>query len=275
MYKQLYGHLNKLVSVICALIIFSTPFFTGCTAKVEFANQLPSHKGTTGTFTDQVVIEDAQNFTVSYHGNWKLVNLRFKSEAREIDFDQTLVLKQRGTEVQLPDSLADAWVIDVPVRSVAANEDGEITRLKSLGLIDAIAGMGGGGIYDPELRERWENKQIASIGYSFHAVPEPERLMSSGAELLVLHTYDNSRLDGMEKLRKLGINAIPQFAWAEPSYLAKSEWLKFSALFFNREKEELGLRENSKSQNCEKIAKIPPFGQFEFLTLPKSKKIEI
>ncbi len=188
-------------------------------------------------FTDQVVIEDARNFTVSYHGNLKLVKLSFKSEAREIDFEQSLVLVQRGMEVNLPDSLSNAWVIEVPIQSVAANEDGEITRLKSLGLIDAIAGMGGGGIYDPELRERWENKQIASIGYSFHAIPKPELLMSSGAELLVLHTFDNTRLDGMEKLRKLGINAIPQFAWAEQDFLAKAEWVKFTALLFNKEKE--------------------------------------
>ncbi len=111
----------------------------------------------------------------------KLVSLHFRSEAKEMDFTQQLVLVRRGEQPALPDSLQDAWKVEVPVQSIAANEDGEITRLKSLGLTDAIAGMGGGDIYDPELRSRWEQNQIASIGYSFHSIPQPELLMSAGA----------------------------------------------------------------------------------------------
>ena len=135
---------------------------------------------------------------------------------------------------------------------MAANHDGEVIRIKSLGLIDHIAGMGGGDIYDAELRSRWEQKKIASIGYSFHAVPSPELLMSSGAELLILHTYDNKRLTGMNKLRELGINAIPNFAWAEQTFLGKAEWIKFSALFFNKEAEANKLFSQIKTR-CEKL----------------------
>lgn len=211
-------------------------------------------------FQDQVKVVEAKNFSVTYHSNWKLVNLRFRSEAREIDFEQQLVLIQRDSKVDLPDSLSNAWVIEVPVRSIAANEDGEITRLKNLGLIDFIAGMGGGGIYDAELRERWEKKQIASIGYSFHAVPKPELLMSSGAELLILHTFDNTRLQGMEKLRSLGINAIPQFAWAEQNFLAKAEWIKFSALFFNKEKAANELYDRIKNRCLDLIDQVESRG---------------
>lgn len=186
----------------------------------------------------EVDVQYAQNFSVSYHKNYKLVNLHFKSEGRAMDFRQKLVLVQRGEQVpENIDSLKDAWFIEVPVTTVAANHDGEIIRIKSLGLIDHIAGMGGGDIYDAELRKRWEDKKIASIGYSFHSVPNPELLMSANAELLILHTYDNEGLDGMKKLRELGINAIPHFAWAEEHFLGKAEWVKFTSLFFNKEEE--------------------------------------
>ncbi|MEM8894532.1 MAG: hypothetical protein AAGC88_08140 [Bacteroidota bacterium] len=208
----------------------------------------------------QVELRYAQNFSVSYHSNFKLVNLRYKSEVKEMNYDQRLVLIDRGvSKSKLPDSLQNDWIIEVPVKSVAANDDGEITRLKSLGLLDAIAGMGGGAIYDAELRSRWERKEIASIGYSFHSVPQPELLMSARADLLILHTFDNERLDGMEKLRKLGINAVPQFAWAEPDFLGKAEWLKYSALFFNKEKEATALFDSIVSRCHELMAKVDEF----------------
>ncbi len=223
-------------SIWVFIILLAT--LTSCNQQNQTASESDSARSDAFQgFEHEVEIFHARNFSVSYHGDWKLVDLRFRSNVKEMDFAQKLVLVQRGSQPDLPDSLSDAWKMEVPVRSVAANDDGEITRLKNIELIDAIAGMGGGDIYDTELRQRWEKEQIASIGYSFHSIPAPELLMSSGAELLILHTYDNSRLEGMEKLRELGINAVPQFAWAEPNFLAKAEWVKFSALFFNKEKE--------------------------------------
>ena len=186
----------------------------------------------------QVEIKYAQNFSVSYHQDYKLVHVYFSSEDRETKFDQKIVIYQKGTsKPELTGELANAWAVEAPLETIAANDDGEITRLKALGLLENIVAMGGGGIYDEELRKRWEEKKIASIGYSFHRPPQPEIILSLNPDILFLYAYDHQRLESVEKLRQLGINAIPQFAWAETSMLGKAEWLKFSALFFNREKE--------------------------------------
>ncbi|MEM6815700.1 MAG: hypothetical protein AAF600_15165 [Bacteroidota bacterium] len=210
----------------------------------------------------EIHTEYAKNFKVAYHDRYKEVDLSYQSEGREIDFEQKLYLYPKGTQrPKIENDEGKYWFIEIPIETVAANEDGEITRLKSLGLINKIAGMGGGGIYDSELRKRWENKQITSIGYSFHSIPKPELLMSVGAELLVLHTYDNSRLEGMEKLRKLGINAIPQFAWAEPNFLAKAEWIKFTSLFHNEEEKANVLFERIKSRCNELITLVENYGE--------------
>ncbi len=115
--------------------------------------------------------------------------------------------------------------------------------------------MGGGGIYNSELRKKWEAKQIASIGYSFHSPPQPEVLLSLSPDVLLLYAYDNQRLESVTKLRQLGVNAIPQFAWAEPSFLGKAEWLKFSALFFNKEKEANEIF-NSVADRCEELMRL-------------------
>ncbi len=236
-----------------AAIIFCLTLFA-CSNSKSTSESRTSEEHVTWTETRP---KYAKNFKVTYHENYKVVELSCKSDRREIDYNQKLILYPKGTtQPSIDDERGDYWYVEIPIESAAANEDGEITRLKSLGLIDKIVGMGGGGIYDSELRERWEKKQIASIGYSFHSVPEPELLMSAGAELLVLHTYDNSRLDGMEKLRDLGINAIPQFAWAEQTYLARSEWIKFTSLFYNAEAEANELFEKIESRCNELITLV-------------------
>lgn len=188
--------------------------------------------------SEQAEIKYAQNFTVTYYDTYKVAHLAFESTTRNVLFDQKIVLVQRGSpKPKLVGDLANAWLIEIPLKTVAANDDGEITRLTTLGLMDNIIAMGGGGIYDPELYKRWEAKQIASIGYSFHSLPRAETILMLQPDLLMLYAYDHLRLENLTKLRQLGVNAIPQFAWAEPSFLGKAEWLKFSALFFNKEKE--------------------------------------
>ncbi len=191
-----------------------------------------------GVLNSPLTIEYAKNFSVSTFENYKVVHIHFSSEDRNLLFNQKIVLVQRGTTTpDLTGELANAWLVEVPLQTVAANDDGEITRLKTLNLTENVVAMGGGGIYDTELRKRWEEKQIASIGYSFHRPPQPEIILTLKPDLLLLYAYDQHRLESVAKLRQLGINAIPQFAWAEPSFLGKAEWIKFSSLFFHKEKE--------------------------------------
>ncbi|WP_299534668.1 ABC transporter substrate-binding protein [Ulvibacterium sp.] len=190
------------------------------------------------SFPTKVDIQYAENFSVTYGPNYKVVDIHFNSANRDIVINQKLLLVQRGTPVpELRNGLQNAWIMEVPLHTVAANDDGEITRLKALGLKNNIIAMGGGAIYDPELRQLWEEKKIASIGYSFHRPPLPEVILSLNPDVLILYSFNQDRMASVEKMRALGINAIPQFAWAESSFLGKAEWLKFSALFFNKERE--------------------------------------
>ena len=198
----------------------------------------------------------AKNFSISHYENYKVAHLHFHSGQREVLFDRQIVFVPRGTPgPELAGTLDNAWLIEVPVQTVAANDDGEVTRLKTLELTENIVAMGGGGIYDAQLRRRWEAKQIASIGYSFHSPPQPELLLTLKPDLLLLYAYDQERLKSVTKLRQLGINAIPQFAWAEPSFLGKAEWIKFSSLFFGREKQ-AGEIFRKVADRCEELMRL-------------------
>ncbi|WP_080054227.1 ABC transporter substrate-binding protein [Spirosoma aerolatum] len=210
-------------------------------------------------FAHKTSVRHARNFSVSYHGNYKLVRLSCSAENRNMVTTQYVVLVQRGTpKPTLPDSLADAQLIEIPVRTAAANDDGDVMRIATLGFTNALIAMGGGGIYDTTLRKRWEQKKIASIGYSFHSAPAPELILTLKPDVLFLYTYDHERLKAYEKLRQLGTGAVPVFAWQESSFLGKAEWIKLTALFFNAEQKADSLF-TTIEQRCQELTKT--YGQ--------------
>ncbi|MEL6252183.1 MAG: ABC transporter substrate-binding protein [Bacteroidota bacterium] len=226
---------TNLYALIAIALLQCQPYKSEDASAKKFQTQISDEPV---DFSQEIDVKYAQNFSVENFATHKVAHIHFKSEQRDIKFDQKIVFYPRGQAIpELPEELKDAWMIKIPLQTVAANDDGEITRLSSLGLKDHIIAMGGGGIYDLDLRKRWEEKEIASIGYSFHQVPLAELILALNPDLLMLYSYDHDRLEALQKLRDLGVNAIPQFAWAEPSILGKAEWIKFTALFFNKEKE--------------------------------------
>ena len=223
----------------------------------NFSHTKDQKSSTDFSSTQEVPITYAKNFSIEERQGFKIAHVHFKSANRNMLFDQKIIFIKNGqTPPPLQGDLSEAWIVNVPLQSVAANDDGEITRLTTLNLSDNIIAMGGGGIYDTLLRKRWEEGTIASIGYSFHRMPLPEMLMALNPDVLFLYAYDQNRLKGMEKLRKLGINAIPQFAWAEPSFLGKAEWIKFTSLFFDKEREAQEIFDQIKNRCDELMAMV-------------------
>lgn len=172
-------------------------------------------------FSEKISVKYAQNFSIENYATHKIAHIHVTSEQRDISFEQKIVFYPRGQKIPtLPQDLKDAWLIEIPLQTVAANDDGEITRLSSLGLKNHIIAMGGGGIYDSDLRKRWEEKKIASIGYSFHQVPKAElsdgerqkimvaRALAQEPELMILDEVTAfldlpRRVEIMQLLRKL------------------------------------------------------------------------
>ncbi len=221
------------------ILLFLLAFTLLSTCKMKSRTEVVSRSqdASKDFFQEKISLNHAKNFSVTYHNNFKLATVRCKLDDKSVGYEGTLVLVQRGTPVpSLPDSLK-AYVIEIPAQTAAANDDSEILQLKYLGLQDNIIVMGGGGIYDEELRKRWEEKKIASIGYSFVHAPAPELLMTLNPDIFFNYTWDHERLLGLEKLRELGVRAVPCFGWAEKTNLGNAEWIKFVSLFFNREKE--------------------------------------
>ena len=221
---------------------------TACaeSSKDDTANS-DSHSRETGKdyFQDKVIIEHAKNFSVSYHGNYKVVRAKVGYGAVDQDadsaswaraFSDKMVLVQRGTPPPaLKGDLEGAQLIEIPVQTIAGNADDAPTRFIILGVEDKIVGLGHEGVYDSDLRKRFVDGELTQIGASWHTGPNLENLLLIKPDLTLLTAASLTQSEGVSKTRKLGLKAAPEFSWSETSYLGQLEWIKYDALFLNKE----------------------------------------
>lgn len=196
-------------------------------------------------FSDKIKVEHAENFTVSYHNNYKVVKakVKFGAAAQDADsvaweraFTDVMVLVQKGTPAPaLTGELEDAHVIEIPVETIAGNADDAPTRFTALGIADKIVGLGHGDVYDADLRKRFEAGELSPIVASWHTGPNLEVLLTIKPKVTLLTAASLTQSEGMAKTRELGLSAAPEFSWSETSYLGQLEWIKYDALFVNAE----------------------------------------
>ena len=187
-------------------------------------------------FPDKVAPQQASYFEVSYHGNYKIVRVRLPASSGRAISSDTMVLLQCGTPAPpLEGEIEGATLIEIPAMKAAANEDGNVTSMVELGFEDRIVAMGGGGVYYEPLRRRHEAGEIVSIGYSFHQKANIEPLAAIRPDAIFLLVPSLEWASGFDRMRSLGLNAVPTFAVYEPTFLGNAEWIKFSSMFFNAE----------------------------------------
>lgn len=218
---------------------------------------------------ERIELKYAQNFTVKYHDHYKVVHLKFHSDGRSYHVDQKYVLVQAGLPVPaLEGTLKGAIPLSIPINTLAINSKAEMIRLKELGLLDLVRAVGGTDLYDAELREWLKKHKVQTMGYDADHPQQLELLVAQSPELYVYFTNEPRGLQEINKMKKLDISALPHLGWSEPSFLAKAEWIKFTALFFNAEKQANEIFKQIE-ERCttlmEKVAKEKPvqvFGTF-------------
>ncbi|MEO1079239.1 MAG: ABC transporter substrate-binding protein [Pseudomonadota bacterium] len=183
-------------------------------------------------FPDKAVVEYAHGFSVRYHRHYKVLSIQNPYDGvRDL-----LVLVQCGAPVpKLEGELATAPIISIPARTVGANEDLSLSRARVLGYAQHVVAMGGGGIFAPSLRQRWESGAAVSIGESFHGQPDYEKLLAAAPDVVFLSTASIARAESIRRARAIDIAAVPSMSWVEATVLGQAEWLQVVAIFFNEE----------------------------------------
>ncbi len=135
---------------------------------------------------------------------------------------------------KLHDSIkAKGQVIEVPVKSIACLSTTHIASIVGLNLRDKLLGCSSPEyIWDTVLNRRLQNGSLKEIGRGMSV--NTEQIVDLMPQVLMQSFMDKTDLDG--NLSNLGITLLYNNEWKEPALLGRAEWMKFTALFFCKER---------------------------------------
>ena len=180
-------------------------------------------------FPQKLSVAYASGFDVEYHNNYKIVTVINPWQGAQESF--RYVLLQCGTPA--PQGVEGA-VVEVPVKNIIAMSTTYLPTLEDLGLIDRLIGLDS---YmwttNPAVRTRIESGDIAEIGGG--AAVNVELTLDLDPALVMTYGTGLADYDTHPVLLEAGIPVALNGDFVEQSPLGRAEWMKFIALFFNRE----------------------------------------
>jgi iron complex transport system substrate-binding protein len=183
-------------------------------------------------FPDKAQIQDATGFRVEYHRHYKTITIREPWQDADRSFTYTLV--QCGTPI--PSGVDPDRVITIPVRSIVALSTTHLPHLDRLGVVDRLVGTGSADhISTPSVRDRLVTGKAIEVTRNLST--NIEAIIGLDPDLVMTHSIGDPSSDIDPKLTEAGLNVVLNAEYVERSPLGRAEWLKFTALFFNREAE--------------------------------------
>lgn len=183
-------------------------------------------------FPEKVTLSEAQGFSVEYFPNYKLVTVQTPWPGAEKAYRYVLV--QCGTPAPTDPALADATLIEVPVKSIVTMSTTELPPLMQVGALDRLVGVDTFKyISTPEVIALIEAGKLREIGGGSDV--NIEQLIDLSPELVMTSAAGNADHDAYPKLLEAGLTVAFDSAWLEHGPLGRAEWIKYMSLFFNQE----------------------------------------
>ncbi|HHP7230573.1 MAG TPA: ABC transporter substrate-binding protein [Xenococcaceae cyanobacterium] len=190
---------------------------------------IQNYNPNTDYFSEKANINYATGFSVEYQNNYKLVTVKNPYPDAKTSFQYVLV--QCGTPA--PKGFKQDQIITVPVNTVASLSTTHLPHLAKLELVDKLIGVSNlKTVNTPEVVEQIKADRIAELGNNNVNV---ERLLELDPDLVTTYGTGNPQTDSYPKLLEAGLKVAINAEYMENTPLGRSEWLKFTALFFNRE----------------------------------------
>lgn len=193
--------------------------------------------GTGDLFPARAYPEYAKGFSVDYHRTYKVIRIHDPWGREEENF--TYLLVQRGEEV--PDGYPDAQVFSVPVERAITLAVVHLSQIGQLRETASIVGHNGIDLaYDEEIRRLAAAGAIEEIGSGANSMAttlKMERIIELEPEVVFCVANGNREYDNHYKMQEAGLKPVVVAEWMENHPLARAEWIKFFACFYNREQE--------------------------------------
>lgn len=217
-------HITVIISVIC---LFCTGFLSAVGTKEELSSETTAAKPV--KIESKTILEYAHGFTVDYYKGFKIVTVASPWPGAETAYRYALVREN----TILPDEFKDLTQVRIPVQSVVTMSTTYLPQLELLGVSETLVGHDAlQNVYSPEIRERIENGEIKETGGGPNV--NVELLIELDPDLVIAFG-SGGEWDVHPKLEEAGLPVILDGDYVETSPLARSEWIKFIALFYDKE----------------------------------------
>ncbi|MEH2402914.1 ABC transporter substrate-binding protein [Nostoc sp.] len=186
----------------------------------------------TDYFPNKIKITHATGLAVEYHKHYKVVTIKNPWQNAKTGFQYVLV--QCGTPT--PQGFNQTQVITVPVNSIVSLSTTHLPHLAKLGVVDKLIGVSNSKqVNTPDVVERIKAGKVSQIGKNDNV--DIEKLLELNPDLVTTYGTGNSQTDSYAKLTEAGLKVAINAEYMEDTPLGRSEWLKFTALFFNKEEQ--------------------------------------
>ena len=201
--------------LVPALVVF----LAGCSSRDTLKQPAPESK----------YVEYARGFSIADHEGYRLLSV-YNPWQQLKQVELTYVLCSNREKV--PENLeADAY-IQVPVKRVVATSTTHVAMISALERQGSVVGLSGSRfISDPLLREKIDAEEIRDIGYEQSL--NFEELIGLDPDLVIMYGVSGEISSVLQKIESLDIPVVLNAEYLESDPLAKTEWVKFIACFYD------------------------------------------
>ena len=190
-------------------------------------NQAPQKSQSIETPLDTLNLKYSEGFNIYYYDNYKLIEIYNPWVKNQIQ--QRLYLVSDNT-IKTP---TDGIKILIPIDNVAISSSTHVEFLNLLGELSTVKGVCTPHlIYNDTLRARYAAAQIQSLGDAHNV--NLEQLLHLRPDVYFAASY-NQQDEQAKRLQQSGVNLVFNNEWTEQSLLARAEWIKFVAAFYDKE----------------------------------------
>ena len=169
----------------------------------------------------------AKGFDVFYGDNYKTAVVYNPWKEGEV---QQIYYLVGNKEVETPN---DGIKVVVPVENIAISSCTHVEFLNLLGEINSVVGVCTPHLmYNSDIRERYADGKIQSLGDAHNV--NLEQLVHLRPDIYIAASY-NQQDEQAKRLQQSGVKLVFNNEWTEQSLLARAEWIKFVAAFYNKE----------------------------------------
>lgn len=175
----------------------------------------------------QIEVKYAQGFHVSYHDNYRLVDIQDPQHENETVYQYALV--DRGeSHMGIP---KEYTIIEVPIRKVVCMTTLQLSNFIKLDAIDKVVGMTSTHyLFNQQMKDRIKNGQASQIGIEGNF--DNEVVMALDPDIILVSPFKRG---GYESIKDLNIPLVTFLGYKETTALGQAEWIKFTSMLLGIE----------------------------------------